>query len=230
MSDASQLRAYLRLHLAGGVGAVLFRRLLDAFGDAESVLSASPQQWRKVEGIGEKTAAAMASVSESDVDAELAEADRHGVRVVCMADADFPAALKTLYDCPPVLYICGRLDPADAVAVSIVGARRCTHYGLEQAERFGQLLAAAGFTVVSGGARGIDTAAHRGALAADGRTIAVMGCGLCQSYPPENAELFDGVVAEGRGAVISELPMKTTPLAGHSPRGTGLFQACRWAW
>jgi DNA processing protein len=187
MVDDKQLRAYLKLHLAEGVGAILFGRLVEAFGDVTSAAAAGPAGWQEVQGVGEKTAAALAAVTDEQIDAELADAAEHGVTILCRQDDRYPAALGHIPDPPAVLYVRGRLEPADAIAVAIVGSRRCTYYGLEQAERFGQLLGRAGFTVVSGGARGIDTAAHRGALAGGGRTIAVMGCGLCHTYPPENA-------------------------------------------
>lgn len=211
------LQSWLRLHLAQGVGAVTFRKLVEAFGSVEAVFAASPGQWMSVQGVGEKTAAAIANVTQAQVDDELAAAEKLGVRILTLDDADYPAGLRTLYDAPRVLYVRGRLEPADAVAVGVVGSRRCTHYGLEQGERFGQLLGRAGFTVVSGGARGIDTAAHRGALTAGGRTVAVMGCGLCHTYPPENSELFSRILAEGRGALVSELPMRTAVLPGNFP-------------
>ncbi len=207
MSDAAAIEATLRLHLAEGVGALTHKRLIEAFGSSAAALAAGPGGWRKVRGIGEKTATAIAAVTDEQVQSELDLADRAGVRILTSADADFPEALRNIHDCPALLYVRGRLERHDAVAIGVVGSRRCTYYGLEQAERFGALLARAGLTVVSGGARGIDTAAHRGALAADGRTIAVMGCGLGKTYPPENAELFERIVAEDRGAIVSELPM-----------------------
>ena len=211
------LRDHLRLHLAAGVGATTFRRLCEAFGAPGDVLAARPRDWRRVPGVGAKTAEAIAAVTDADVDEELGRTAAHHVQPVCLADAAYPAALKTIYDPPPVLYVRGELAEADAVAVGVVGSRRCTHYGMEQAERFGQFLGRAGLTVVSGGARGIDTAAHRGALAGGGRTLAVMGCGLAQTYPPENAPLFERIVAEGRGAIVSELPMPTAVLSGNFP-------------
>ncbi|MCD6364247.1 MAG: DNA-processing protein DprA [Planctomycetes bacterium] len=211
------LRMYLRLHLAENIGSIGFRRLLDAFGGIEKFWSAGPAQWRQVSGVGEAKAAAIAAVTHQQVDEELSEAASRDVKIFCPLDEGYPAALKAIHDPPPVLYVRGELEAADAMAMAVVGARRCTHYGLEQAERFGQLLARAAFTVVSGGARGIDTAAHRGALAASGRTIAVMGCGLSTTYPQENADLFERIIAERRGAVVSELPMRTAVLAGNFP-------------
>jgi len=212
-----ELRDHLRLHLAEGVGATTFRRLCEALGAPGDVVAAGPKGWRSVAGVGAKTAEAIGAIGDADVDEELRLAAEHHVRLLCLADAAYPAALKTIYDPPPVLYVRGELAEADAVAVGVVGSRRCTHYGLEQAQRFGQLLGRAGLTVVSGGARGIDTGAHRGALAGGGRTLAVMGCGLAQLYPPENAPLFERIVAEGRGAILSELPMRTAVLSGNFP-------------
>jgi DNA processing protein len=209
--------AFLRLHLADGVGPLTFKKLLDHFGDVEKILTLSQGDLRQVDGVGPKTAAAIAASDESAAAEELAVAEKHGAIIICMEDPDYPPALKHVADPPPVLYVRGRLLPADAVSLAIVGSRRCTHYGMEQAGRFGGLLARAGMTVISGGARGIDAAAHRGALEAGGRTIAVMGCGLCNLYPPENAKLLDWVVAQDRGALVSELPMRTAVLPGNFP-------------
>ena len=207
MAEQDELRAALRLHLADGVGALTFQRLVEAFGSPAAAVAAGPGAWRGVEGIGPKTVRAIGSVAEEEVDSELAEAAERGVSILLAGDEGYPEAMRNLHGGPAVLYVRGRIELADAVALGVVGARRCTYYGREQAERFGQLFAQAGFTVVSGGARGIDAAAHQGALAAGGRTIAVMGCGLRQTYPRENAELFERIVAEGRGAIVSELPM-----------------------
>jgi len=218
MDDQNRLRAYLRLHLAEGVGAVLFSRLVEAFGDAQRAAAAGRGELRRVEGVGAKTAASIADVTDDRIDAELAEADEHGVSILTREDASYPPGLKGIYDPPPVLYVRGRLERTDAVAMGVVGARRCTYYGLEQSERFGQLLGRAGLTVVSGGARGIDAAAHRGSLLGGGRTLAVMGCGLARMYPPDNQKLFDQIVAEDRGAIVSELPMTTEVKGTNFPR------------
>ncbi len=215
MNTSQTLRAILRFKLADGLGAVLFHRLIETFGDLSMATVAGPTQWSKVRGIGPKILENLKNVTDAMIDDELALADAHHVTLLTPDDELFPPALKQIADCPPLLYVKGRLEAVDAVAIGVVGSRNCTHYGLEQAGRFGELLAQAGFTVVSGGARGIDTAAHRGALTVGGRTVAVMGCGLAQTYPPENDKLFAQLVAEDRGAIISELPMGMEIRAGH---------------
>jgi DNA processing protein len=125
--------------------------------------------------------------------------------------------LRHIPNPPPLLFVRGTLERRDGLALAIVGSRRCSSYGREQADRLGSLVADAGMTIISGGARGIDTAAHRGALRVGGRTVAVLGCGLAVNYPPENTELYHDI-ARDRGAVISELPMDAPPLAEHFPR------------
>lgn len=218
MSETEAIRRlHVRLNLADGVGPILFRRLLEHFGTIDRVLSAGPGALRDVEGVGDKTARAILDVTPSAVDDEFSSADKRGVRILCRGDGDYPVSLKNIYDPPPVLYVRGQLQPTDTIAMAIVGSRHCTHYGLEQAERFGGLLGRAGFTVVSGGARGIDTASHRGAMLAGGRTIAVMGCGLEHVYPQENRELFDQIAEGGQGAVVSTLPMATAVTAQNFP-------------
>ena len=208
MEDPHQRRRnYIRLNLADGIGAVRTNQLIEHFGSIEEIFRSNANQLQQIDGIGPKLAHAITSISDDDVEKELALAEKYEVQILCIEDADYPAALKRIYDPPPVLYVRGRLEQNDTVALAIVGARRCTHYGLEQSGRFASLLVRAGFTIVSGGARGIDAAAHRGALAAGGRTIAVMGCGLTKTYPPENKKLFDEIVSQDKGAIISELPM-----------------------
>ncbi len=217
MNDSKEIRSYLKLTLAECVGAKTFSLLVDTFGCVEAAGQASSGSLKRVKGIGPKKIDAIQAVTDKVIEEELAEAEKHGVRMICLEDPSYPAALKTIDDPPALLYVRGQLLPEDAVSLAVVGSRRCTHYGMEQAERFGGLLGRAGFTVISGGARGIDTAAHRGALTAGGRTIAVMGCGLSTNYPPENGKLFEDIVAGGRGALISELPMRTAVLSGNFP-------------
>ena len=212
---------WLQLALTDGIGPILARRLIDAAGGVVPACAASVALLRTVEGIGTATAGHIheslrASAGAAESEMELAR--RMGVGIVCPDDETYPALIRTIPDPPLVLYVKGTLEPRDLNALAIVGSRKCSFYGREQAERFGALLAGAGFTVVSGGARGIDTAAHRGAMAhPQGRTIAVTGSGLDVPYPPENARLFEQI-AGGRGAVVSEFPLGTPPNKENFPR------------
>lgn len=211
---------WLQLSLVSGMGPVLIRRLVEVTGSAEAAVRAGEAELRAVEGMrGGRLAEIRRGLAEA---AEAAEQQiqlvrQMGVRIICIDDAEYPPLLAPLADAPPVLYLRGQLQPRDLQSLAIVGSRRCSHYGREQAERFGSLLAGSGFTVISGGARGIDSCAHRGALRQpQGRTVAVLGCGLDVTYPPENAELFGQIAA--RGAVISEFPLGTPPNAENFPR------------
>jgi len=214
--NSKDVEKWLKLIRADEVGPVTFGRLLQRFGSVDAVLGASVSSLMKVEGIGAKTAERIATSRDKfDSCAELELSGKLGVWIVHMEDSRYPPALRQIYDPPPVLYVRGTLDRADNLAIGIVGSRRCSLYGQEQASRLAHLLAAAGFTIVSGMARGIDTAAHTGALAAEARTIAVQGCGLSRVFPPENAKLFDLISASG--ACISELPLRAEPLAENFP-------------
>ncbi len=199
-------RQCLHLHLTDQIGPRTFGKLLEYFGTPQRILAASALELRGINGVGQVTAEAIRrSRDEVNVESEISRAAEAGVRIICRLDDDYPELLRQTPDPPVCLYVLGRLERQDSVALAIVGARRATHYGQEQARRFGYLLGQAGFTVVSGMARGVDSWAHIGALDAGGRTIAVLGNGLSHIYPPENAGLRDRIAASG--AVISELPM-----------------------
>jgi DNA processing protein len=203
---------HLRWALTAEVGPILFNRLVERFGSAQAALDASAHQLTSVEGIGLKTAETIARSRDGvEIQREVALAAEHGVRILCREDWDYPMPLRHIPDPPICLYVRGRLEPNDSVAIGIVGARRCSLYGREQAHRFGYQLASAGITVISGLARGIDGEAHKGAITAGGRTVAVLGNGLSTIYPPEHRELADRVAEQG--AVISELPMAVSPEA-----------------
>ncbi|MCL5279720.1 MAG: DNA-processing protein DprA [Planctomycetes bacterium] len=214
--SSRDIEKWLKLTHAEEVGPVTFGKLLKRFGSVDAALDASVSGLTKVEGIGAKTAERIAASRDKfDSNAELELAAKLGVWIVHLEDPRYPPALRQIYDPPPVLYIKGTLDRVDNLAIGIVGCRRCSLYGQEQSSRLAHLLAAAGFTIVSGMARGIDTAAHTGALAAEGRTLAVQGCGLSRVFPPENAKLFELISASG--ACVSELPLRAEPLAENFP-------------
>jgi len=217
--DPSQIASssaieHLRWALTSEVGPILFGRLVERFGSAQAALGAGPGTLQTVEGIGPALAEAIArSRDEADVQHEVMLAAQHDARILCRDDDAYPAGLRQLPDAPICLYVRGRIEPADAVAVAIIGSRRCTLYGREQAQRFGYQLAQRGVTIVSGLARGADSEGHKGAIAAGGRTLAVLGNGLASIYPPEHRELADRVTQ--CGALISELPMATAPHASN---------------
>ena len=214
--NSPDIEKWLKLIRADGVGPTTFCKLIKHFGSAEKALGASVSQLTKIDGIGFKTAEQIAATRDKfDVTGELELADKLGVGIINIEDKRYPAVLKQIYDPPPVLYIKGTLTRQDNLAISIVGTRRCSLYGQEQASRLAHLLSSAGFTIISGMARGIDTAAHHGALSASGRTIAVQGCGLANIFPPENKKLFE-LIAES-GACISELPLRYEPLSENFP-------------
>ena len=207
----SRLEALVALNLLPRIGPVRVRRLLEAFGDAASVLHAPVGQLLRVPGIGPDTAAVLAAWRDhADPAVELAEAARRGISVVTLEDPLYPAPLREAYDPPLLLYVWGGLRDRDRHAVGVVGSRRATIYGRHAARAFSYTLAQAGFTILSGMARGIDTAAHEAALAAGGRTVAVLGSGLARLYPPENQALAERI-ADGGGAVVSEFPLFTPP-------------------
>ncbi|MBN2582094.1 MAG: DNA-processing protein DprA [Planctomycetes bacterium] len=210
-------RSHLHLALTPGIGAVSFRALLEHFGSAERALTASASQLAEVPGFGPKRADDVARARDQvRVDPEIELAARHGVDIVAFGSASYPVALTYLPSPPPVLYVRGTVVAEDARAMAIVGSRRCSLYGQEQAERFAAGLSESGFTVVSGLARGIDIYAHVGALKAGGRTLAVLGNGLASVYPPEH-EARAREIAE-QGALISEFPMTTLPSPENFPR------------
>ena len=210
------IEKWLKLIRVDNVGPTTFAKLIKHFGSAERALGASASELAKIDGIGFKTAEQIARTrNKFDTATELELAEKLGVWIINLIDERYPPVLKRIYDPPPVLYIKGSLAGSDNLAIAIVGTRRCSLYGHEQSSRLAHFLSSAGFTICSGMARGIDSAAHQGALSAGGRTIAVQGCGLANIFPPENKKLFE-LIAES-GACISELPLRYEPLSENFP-------------
>ncbi|MCQ2370897.1 MAG: DNA-processing protein DprA [Akkermansia sp.] len=208
MPELTPREALITLNLIPGLGSIRIQALLEHFGSAELALAAPAAMLQQVPRIGPAQAAAIADwQSCTNVFAEMEAAESLGVRMVTLQDAEYPAALRRMADPPVVLYVRGAWQECDSVhGVAIVGTRRATPYGVTVARKFARELADAGCTIVSGLARGIDTAAHTGALDAGGRTIAVAGFGLADLYPPENAELVERML-DGHGALVSEFPL-----------------------
>jgi DNA processing protein len=212
----SELRDLLTLHLVPGLGPRLTAALLARFGSAAGVLRASAAELREVPHIGPKLANAIVkAIQEADVNAELERLARFETRLLLLGSPEYPSSLAEIPDPPHLLYVRGQILPSDSRAVALVGSRQFTPYGRRVAERLATGLARAGWTVVSGLARGIDGAAHRAALDAGGRTIAVLAGGLTRIYPPEHADLAQATATSG--ALISESAMTQEPIAGLFP-------------
>lgn len=217
-TDADELRALVALSLVPGVGPGRIRALLAHFGAASAVMAASKRALAQVDRVGPQTAAAIAGFDgDAEVDRQFERAERVGAELVPLWDGRYPDLLRRIYDPPAVLWIRGDLLPQDDRAIAIVGTRRATEYGKRVAHHFAFELARRGFTIVSGLAYGIDAAAHRGALDAGGRTIAVLGSGVDRIYPAKNAPLAERMAA-GQGAVLSEFGLGTKPDAANFPR------------
>jgi DNA processing protein len=203
--------ACIALNMLPTVGPVRLRKLLQVFNSPEAVLAAKRTELRQVEGIGSEIADQISNwESIVDLAAELERVREFGASVITQESPSYPKSLREIHAPPIVLYVWGELLERDHHALGIIGARRTTHYGTESAKKLAYQLAYAGLTVISGLARGIDTAAHQGALAAKGRTIAVIGSGLSKLYPPENRGLAEKI-RNGNGAIVSEFSMEIEP-------------------
>jgi DNA processing protein len=203
--------ACIALNMLPTVGPVRLRKLLEVFHEPQQILAAKRSDLRKVEGIGNEVADQISNwESTIDLAAELERIRDFGATVITQESAAYPQSLRQIHAPPIVLYVWGELHDRDHHAIGVIGARRTTHYGTESAKKLAYQLAYAGLTVISGLARGIDTAAHQGALAAKGRTIAVIGSGLAKLYPPENAALAEKI-RSGNGAIVSEFSMDIEP-------------------
>lgn len=213
--DYEKLKYWLALKSIMGIGNALFSALVDNWGTPEAVFSASASKLQTLPGITRKIADAVIGFKSWDkILRELELVRKAGINIVTYQDELYPVKLLEIYDRPVFLYLQGKLT-SDDINIAVVGSRLASTYGKYTTERISRELAGLGLTVVSGLARGIDSAAHRGALAARGRTIAVLGSGLDIVYPPENKKLFATIIEQG--AVISELPLGSPPVAFNFP-------------
>jgi len=211
MPDRDERYAWLALRAVPGIGDVLCKRVIERFGSPVAALRSDPSEWATIEGIGSKVVQSVRTYRADDtaISRELDRIDELEYELVGLTDLRYPDLLRMIPDPPSYLYLRGELRSEDHRAIAIVGARRASGYGRAVTEKLSRELTAKGFTIVSGMARGIDAWAHRAALEAPGRTIAVLGCGLDILYPQEHNELRESI---GRhGAVISEFPLGTPP-------------------
>ena len=213
----TEIDALITLNAVPGAGNANIRKLLEYYGSATKALSLTENDLAADQVVSAKLAAAIARFpKEQFLAKERALIAEHGVRVLTSNDEEYPASLRAIADSPIVLYVKGRLPENLSLSLAVVGSRGASLYGNSIAEQWSARLAEVGFTIVSGMARGIDTAAHTGALKAHGRTVAVLGCGFTHIYPPENKKLSDRIAVHG--AIVSEFAMETLPMPYNFPR------------
>jgi DNA processing protein len=209
-------RDLLTLHLIPGLGPRLTAALLNRFGTAGSVLGATVSELIEVPHIGQKLAHDLRNAMQQvEVTSELALIDKYRVHLLILGKDGYPDWLAQIHDPPHLLYVRGDCRASDQNAVAIVGSRHATSYGRRITQKLAEGLVKAGYVVVSGLARGIDGVAHRAALSAGGRTVAVLAGGLSKIYPPEHADLAEQI--ETAGALVTEASMATAPMAGMFP-------------
>jgi len=212
----TELEALVSLNMVPEIGSSRLERLLHCFSKPENIFKAAEGKLAGVEGIGWKIAAKIHSSSAGCLQEEFSLAKEYNLKIITCNDPQYPENLKHIPGYPIVLYVKGEIKPQDNLAIAIVGSRQASLYGISTAREFAGDLSESGFTIVSGMARGIDTAAHKGALKRGGRTIAVIGSGFKHLYPEENSELAEDIARHG--AVISEFPISTEPLKQNFPR------------
>ena len=218
------IREALLLRTLFGVGDILFKRLIDHLDSAANVLSAGATALTEIKGVSAAMAKRIVAVSDSPkASGLLMRAHRLGLRIHTYGHKDYPQSLSELPDPPSLVFVRGQLPETGLPSVAIVGTRVPDVYGLLSANRFATELVSHGMTIISGGARGIDKAAHQSALKAGGRTVAVLGCGHDWPYPAAHKGLFEKIAQQG--AVVSEFPPGTPPLSGHFPRRNRIIAA-----
>lgn len=218
--DPGERDSLLQLTLVSGFSPVATRRAIEALGSAQAVLRAGPSELAQAAQVSARRAEQIGRSLDELSDGQMLASekdliDANSVTLVALNDPAYPTLLRHISDPPPLLYVRGQLTEADAVGLAIVGSRRCSQYGRAQADRLAALCVGAGLCIISGGAIGIDGAAHYAALRAGGRTVAVIGSGLSNPYPDQHTKLFDQIASSG--AVMSELPMRTPPISTNFP-------------
>ena len=208
--DRKSLYYWLALNRISGLGKISYARLMERYGSPEKVFQADPGDLQSIEGMRKNTALAIVKFKRAEkIDRELDELEKQKIGILTLTDPLYPPLLAQIHDPPPYLYFKGSPSSQDRHCLAVVGSRLGTPYGIKMTERLAWGLSQKGLTVVSGMARGIDTAAHHGALMAQGRTVAVLGSGLDVIYPEENKKLYDRIV--DLGMVCSEFPLGTLP-------------------